>query len=89
MMAAPSAKNPSRFFASAGVLLLSALCCAPGAFAQQAASASSSNQPAPKIVVAQTSYDFGNIFRGEGISYVFVIKNEGKADLLIEEFAPS
>jgi hypothetical protein len=89
-MAALSAKKPARFSASAGALLLIALCCAPGAFAQQAtAAAPSASQPAPKIVVAQTNYDFGNIFRGEGIGYVFQIKNEGKTDLLIEEFTPS
>ncbi len=88
-MATLPAKNAARFFAGACALLLGALGCAPGAFAQQATAAPSASPPAPKIVVAQTNYDFGNIFRGEGISYVFVIKNEGKADLLIEEFTPS
>lgn len=78
------------FRLSACALLLIAIARAPIGLAQQAtAAASAADRPAPKIVVSQTTYDFGNIFRGEGMSYVFVIKNEGKADLVIEDFTPS
>jgi len=76
-MVTRSAKNLLRV--SACALFLVAITGAPVSLAQQ---------PVPKIVVSQTTYDFGNIFRGEGISYVFVIKNEGKADLVIEDFTP-
>ena len=69
----------------AGVLFIVALARAPIALAQQTVAGEAS----PKVVVSQTTYNFGNVFRGEGISYVFVIKNEGKADLVIEEFTPS
>ncbi|HYP27588.1 MAG TPA: hypothetical protein VE262_12795 [Blastocatellia bacterium] len=82
-MARLSNKRLYRLFAAA--LFMTALARAPIALAQQPAGGGM----APKVVVSQTSYDFGNVFRGEGISYVFVIKNEGKADLVIEEFTPS
>jgi hypothetical protein len=83
MMARLSKKHLLRFFA--GALFMIAATRAPIALAQQPVA----GEAAPKIVVSQTTYDFGDVFRGEGISYVFVIKNEGKADLVIEEFTPS
>lgn len=87
-MATRTTKNLFRL--SACALFLIAIARAPIAFSQQpAAAASATNGPAPKIAVARTTYDFGEIFRGEGIGYVFVIKNEGAADLVIEEFTPS
>ncbi|HVF88818.1 MAG TPA: hypothetical protein VNH22_02050 [Blastocatellia bacterium] len=86
MMAEPSAKNLFRLHASA--LLLIAMACSCVARAQQAAPASSVAPAAPKMVISQTAYDFGNVFRGEGLGYVFLIKNEGEADLVIEEFTP-
>jgi hypothetical protein len=42
---------------------------------------------APRAVVPFNNYDFGDINRGEIISHVFVIRNEGKADLVISEFS--
>lgn len=38
----------------------------------------------PRAVVPRASYDFGDIFKGEVISQVFVIRNEGEAELRIE-----
>lgn len=52
------------------------------ACAQQAAEA------APKAVMPVVTYNFGDVRRGEAISHVFVIKNEGEADLVIKEFKP-
>ena len=82
-MATLPKKHLLQFFA--GALFIAAVARAPLAPAQQ----TGAGEAAPKIVVSQTTYDFGNVFRGEGISYVFVIRNEGKADLVIEEFTPS
>lgn len=43
---------------------------------------------APKAVMPVVSYNFGDVRRGESISHVFIIKNEGTADLVIKEFKP-
>jgi uncharacterized protein DUF1573 len=43
-------------------------------------------RPAPKIVVPFTSFTFGDVYRGETISQIFVIRNEGDADLEIRDF---
>jgi hypothetical protein len=51
------------------------------AFEAQAQQAS-----APHAAVPFTSFDFGDIYKGEIISHIFVIKNEGTADLVIKEF---
>lgn len=41
-------------------------------------------QPAARAYVPVDSYDFGDIFKGELISQVFVIRNEGDAELKID-----
>lgn len=41
---------------------------------------------APKAVVPLTSFAFGDVYRGENISQIFVIRNEGDADLEIQDF---
>jgi Protein of unknown function (DUF1573) len=53
--------------------------------AHLAASASGA-RPAPRAVVPFTSFNFGDIYSGEIISQIFVIKNEGDAELLIKDF---
>jgi hypothetical protein len=41
---------------------------------------------APKAIIPFTSFRFGDVYRGEVISQIFVIKNEGDADLQIRDF---
>jgi hypothetical protein len=47
-----------------------------------AVSAWTAKPPAPKAVVPFTSFAFGDVYRGEDISQIFVIRNEGDADLV-------
>jgi len=42
----------------------------------------------PKIRVESVLYNYGDILKGEQITHAFVIKNEGKADLVIEKADP-
>jgi hypothetical protein len=44
---------------------------------------SNSARPAPKASIPYTSFNFGDVYTGEVISQIFVLKNEGNADLLI------
>ena len=67
-----------RFFYLTAVILTFAL----QAQAQQLTSPAS----APHAYAPFTSFDFGDIYKGEIISHIFVIKNEGTADLLIKDF---
>jgi hypothetical protein len=41
---------------------------------------------APRAIVPLTSFDFGDVYTGDIISQVFVIKNEGDAELMIKDF---
>lgn len=43
-------------------------------------------QSAPRAVLPFTTYAFGDIYKGETISQIFVVRNEGSADLLIKDF---
>ena len=45
-----------------------------------------SPRPSPKAVIPFTSFGFGDVYRGEIISQIFVIRNEGDADLQMGEF---
>ena len=41
---------------------------------------------APKTVVPFTSFTFGDVYTGEIISQIFVLKNDGDAELVIKDF---
>src|SRR5215813_7858995 len=60
----------------AGILSVALL--SPGVSAQGA--------PAPRAVVPLTAYSFGDINKGETVSFMFRIRNEGNADLLLTDF---
>jgi hypothetical protein len=60
------------------VALFAALFVAVAARAQSAA--------APRAVMPNTTYAFGDIYKGETISQIFVIRNEGGADLVVKDF---
>jgi Protein of unknown function (DUF1573) len=46
----------------------------------------STTNPAPRAIVPFTSFTFGDVYTGEVISQVFVIRNAGNAELLIKDF---
>ena len=48
----------------------------------------SPKDPAPKLVVDSMVYDYGEVIRGETIIHTFVIRNKGKADLIIKKAQP-
>jgi hypothetical protein len=70
-------------FNLAAAVLISVACMQP-AYAQQPAA---SPAVAPKMVAPFTSFNFGDVYKGEVISHIFVIRNEGSADLQIKDFA--
>lgn len=42
----------------------------------------------PKLVIESFTHDFGEVKSGAPLEYTFIIKNQGKADLLIKSVAP-
>lgn len=53
---------------------------------RQTQAASTSARSAPRAVTPFTSFNFGDVYTGEVISQIFVIRNEGDADLQITDF---
>jgi hypothetical protein len=57
-----------------------------------AAAALAQDNPAPagvpKLVIASFTHDFGEVKAGSPLEFAFVVKNTGKADLLINSVAP-
>ena len=43
---------------------------------------------APMLVIESDTHDFGEVKAGTPLRYAFKIKNEGKADLLINSVSP-
>ncbi|MFY9553577.1 MAG: hypothetical protein WAV47_02535 [Blastocatellia bacterium] len=43
-------------------------------------------RPVPRAVTPFTSFSFGDVYTGEVISQIFVIRNEGDGELQIKDF---
>jgi len=77
------------------LFLLLIFCCWAGS-AQGAASAArpakGTSKPtaraAPAIEIPETTFDFGEAFEGVEVEHDFVVKNTGKAELLIDQVRP-
>ncbi len=70
--------KPGKIFGIAAILITLAV----AAFAQ-------ASTGAPKIVIAKTEHNFGEIKKGANATYTFTFKNEGKSDLEIKRVAPT
>ncbi|MBI1748804.1 MAG: DUF1573 domain-containing protein [Acidobacteria bacterium] len=65
-------------------------------FAQQPSTLSGSDQtliptkpgPPPKAVFKEMRHAFGEVQRGESVSHIFIVKNEGEGPLAITNVAP-
>jgi hypothetical protein len=49
---------------------------------------SGSSSPAPMLVIDSFTHDFGEVKSGTPLRYIFKVKNQGKADLLINNVSP-
>jgi len=45
-------------------------------------------EQAPSIFIQQLRYDFGTVFEQDKYEHEFVVKNRGKADLVIDKVKP-
>lgn len=66
---------------AAAVLLVLVLVLAGAGGAQD-------NGPSPIAEFSETTFDFGEVFEQAEYAHVFVVRNKGKADLLIEDVKP-
>ena len=79
-------------FLSAALALAFALAVVALGQAQQAPKPeanSAKKEAAPKLAISKTQFDFGEIKKGTLAEHSFTIKNEGTADLVINNVAPS
>lgn len=45
--------------------------------------------PQPRILVSEEEWDFGKVIQGEKPTHIFIVKNEGEGDLIIERLKES
>src|SRR5258708_38256500 len=67
------------------IVILLGLGAQSAARAQATAPPKTDSKVVPKAVLPFTTYDFGNVNKGETITYYFVIRNEGNTDLRITQ----
>jgi hypothetical protein len=53
-----------------------------------AVTAAFAEEPQPEIFIPVMKYDFGDLFEQESYEHTFVVKNRGKADLVIDHVKP-
>lgn len=74
------------------LLCLSVLFGHPGAvsecFAQQHRFSSENSADGPSIVLAEKTFDFGEVDEGSVVSHEFTVKNEGGTELQIKKVSP-
>ncbi|HKA22205.1 MAG TPA: DUF1573 domain-containing protein [Blastocatellia bacterium] len=56
---------------------------------QQNGGPNPSSSTAPVLVIESFTHDFGEVKPGTTLRYAFKVKNQGKADLQIQNVAPS
>ena len=44
--------------------------------------------PVPDMVLENNEYDAGDMYEGEPVAHAFIIKNQGKGDLVIQSVKP-
>ena len=71
------------------VALVLAFGLAVAANGQASEQAAAQVAKAPKLAISKTQHDLGTIKRGTQARYSFTFKNEGTADLTINNVAPS
>jgi len=49
----------------------------------------SNSGPKPRIIVSEEEWDFGKVIQGEKPTHIFIVKNEGEGDLIIESLKES
>jgi hypothetical protein len=60
----------------------------PSAAQSSAAHSPAASTAGPKLAIAKTEFDFGEVKAGEKLEHTFVLKNEGKANLEIKNVVP-
>lgn len=85
-------KALSRFLVLIAAVFITAT---PTAYAQQSGSDTNAKvnnakaETTPRLSLPFTSFDFGNVYKGEIISQVFLIQNHGNADLIVKGIVPN
>jgi hypothetical protein len=46
------------------------------------------DEPQPEIYIPKMRHDFGDVYEQQTFEYSFVVRNKGKADLIIESVKP-
>jgi len=76
------------FVSLAVVVLFTASVLGQNKPSNQPGSTSGAAGAAPAMVIDSYTHDFGEVKAGTPLRYAFKIKNEGKADLVINNVAP-
>jgi len=71
-------------FILGGILVFSNIQNKPSNATQNNSTIQNNTGPQPKILVSEEKWDFGKVTRGEKPTHIFMVKNEGEGDLVID-----
>lgn len=82
-------KNIIIFILIAAVIILGGILVFSNVQNNSSNTIQSNSGPQPKISVSEEEWDFGKVIQGEKPTHIFIVKNEGEGDLIIERVKES
>jgi hypothetical protein len=77
-------KNTIIFFLIGAVVILGSILVFSNTQNNSSNTTQNNFGPQPRISVSEEEWDFGKVIQGEKPTHIFIVKNEGEGDLIIE-----
>jgi len=84
-----SVKNVIIFFLIGVIIILGGVLVFSNTQSNSSNSTQNNSGPQPRILVLEKEWDFGKVTRGEKPTHIFIVKNEGEGDLIIDSLKES
>jgi len=82
-------KNTIIFFLIGVIIIMGGILVFSNTQNNSSSTTQNNSGPQPRILISEEEWDFGKVAQGEKPTYIFVVKNEGEGDLIIESLKES
>jgi hypothetical protein len=84
-----SVKNVIIFFLIGVIIILGGVLVFSNIQNNSSNTTQNNSGPQPRIIVSEEEWDFGKVTQGEKPTHIFMVKNEGEGDLIIDSLKES
>ena len=84
-----SVKNVIIFFLIGVIIILGGVLVFSNTQNNSSNATQNNSGPQPRILVSEEEWDFGKLTQGEKPTHIFMVKNEGEGDLIIDNLKES